>query len=48
MTSFATREEQEEVYEMITAAGDCYEEEKVFLGSDVAALYPSYSAKTRL
>ena len=31
--------------EVITAAGDCYEEEIVFVGSDVSALHPSCTAK---
>ena len=42
---FMTPEEVKEKDEMITAAGDCYEEENVFVGSDVSALYPSCTAK---
>ena len=42
---FMTQEEMKESDEVITAAGDCYEEEKVFVGSDVSALYPSCTAK---
>ena len=42
---FMTQEELEESDEQTTATGDYLEEEKVFLGSDVSALYPSCTAR---
>ena len=40
-----TPEEERESDELITDEGHCYEENKVFVGSDVSALYPSCTAK---